>query len=296
MGSPIVEVDEFTASYPSLANGEAGSGPIMTAPHQVAANRTRWLRNILVSGVRRIRQTADAATLKALTGLTNGDIAQLNKTGLYTYASDTGGDGELAPRRYTVTGGGILRAAALGVDAIDVPNGIAGLDGFGRLSNTINRGNLIASYNLPLATGTGTGAYAEMTTGSVPSVTITNLQVGDILVVAANAWVTFNGTSGQGLGLRGRFRNPTNNAFVNASVFGASMMSVPADGPVSPFEIPFAGSIQITTFMLDGSDGNPVVTSLKFSLFQCCAVGKNVEVATEQSRFSSGIMHYRSRF
>lgn len=88
MGANITEVDTFTAAVPSVADGDAASGTIFTAPLQALANRTKYLKGIFDGGVSKIRTVANNAALIALTGMVTGDVVlQTDIYVLYVYDS-----------------------------------------------------------------------------------------------------------------------------------------------------------------------------------------------------------------
>lgn len=284
MGAPITELDEFTASYPSIANGEAGNGTVFTAPHQVAANRTKFLKGLLDNGIRKIREVADAATLKALTGLANGQLAQLARTGIYTYASDTDGDGELAPRRYTVTAGGILRAVAFGIDSLNVANGVAGLDASAKVPSSQLRGHIVAAYVLPDLIGgdAGTGTFKEVTTSFV---NIPNVAVGDMLVVEGNLQINLP-ASGNYLSIKYRLRDTADATISTTQGWAAT---APTNLPSSLYAVgifPVSG-----VYVVQNAD---VVagTTLKVTLGHDASVGQTVVAANTLSR--TKVMHVRN--
>lgn len=80
--------DTFTSPVPALSDGQPANAAVLNAPHQALVNRTHWLKETIDSagitrdGATRIREVADEAALKALTGMQDGELAITQDKGL----------------------------------------------------------------------------------------------------------------------------------------------------------------------------------------------------------------------
>lgn len=94
--------DTFTSPVPALSDGQPANAAVLNAPHQALVNRTHWLKETIDSagitreGATRIREVADEAALKALTGMEDGELAITQDKALLFRYSASAADAELA--------------------------------------------------------------------------------------------------------------------------------------------------------------------------------------------------------
>lgn len=176
----------YPASVADIKNGDDANEATFSPPITVLTQRTKFFtEELFTRGVRRIKDFSTSALAKAVVAgqVTTGDVARIAGLGLFFYNSDTGGDVELSPVQFIVTGtaGGIWRNIAMGYQSRAVANGLATLDAGAKVPSAQLRGHVVASYVAPAAASvTGTGSFVE-----VPALdlTIPNLVVGDIILV-----------------------------------------------------------------------------------------------------------------
>src|SRR5690606_40721747 len=97
----FIPTDTFD-NVPSLEDGKPANAAYLNAPHQALVNRTHWLKETIDSagitrdGATRIREVADEAALKALTGMQDGELAITQDRGLVFRYSASASEPELA--------------------------------------------------------------------------------------------------------------------------------------------------------------------------------------------------------
>jgi hypothetical protein len=99
MPTNLTDTSAFTDPVQVPTAGDpvsAGPGTYLRNALQALANRTRYLYD----GVPRIRNVANTAALKAITGAVNGDVAILNGGQIYLYKSGATVGTDLAGYRY----------------------------------------------------------------------------------------------------------------------------------------------------------------------------------------------------
>jgi hypothetical protein len=107
MPQNITDVDEFTATVTSPADGDTRNAGSVLASFQIVANRTKWLYNTLTSrGISKIRKVTSTTDLKALASPVEGDVAILS-TGsvpqIFVYRSVALAGSDLSQIRYDST-------------------------------------------------------------------------------------------------------------------------------------------------------------------------------------------------
>jgi len=163
MAVNITDVEAFTSPVQSIADGEAlAQAQLLVAP-QGLANRTAYLRRLVLlsggAGIRRIWTVADVAALKAVTTHNDGDVIYVESRGIYMFDSAST-QATLDPIVVTPTAGGgrwfLMKSANMIVDE-DAVSGTSALT------------QAVASYS-------------DITSSSI---TLTNAEVGDVLRVSA---------------------------------------------------------------------------------------------------------------
>lgn len=130
----ISETSEFTENVKKpqdLIDGVTVAS--LLASVQPLVNRTRWLYNKVVGGVDRVRGVADVATMKALAGVSDGDLCRVTSVGVFMYSAATVTSTDY-PYAYSSTGMGAGSWVTPVNGCIGQPGGIAQLTTSGRLT------------------------------------------------------------------------------------------------------------------------------------------------------------------
>lgn len=103
MAKPIIDIDQFTSPVVVPTDDDEANAASVEAPFQRLANRTHNLNETITQGgltrqgATRIREVADEAALKVLTGMADGEYAAVASLGGATFRySATAADAELA--------------------------------------------------------------------------------------------------------------------------------------------------------------------------------------------------------
>ena len=181
MGAALTPSGSYTGTVPSIADGDAASGAIFTAPIQALYNSVDSLNTTAnVSGVKRLQTFASVAALRAYTGQTDGDFAAVGASStapanvaVFRFAANgflsTTDDGVtcIAPASGT---GGRWFAVGLGKGALNVANGVPQLDSTTQQAANTQHGALLSSSAATqsiatnttgggIGTGVGTGIF-----------------------------------------------------------------------------------------------------------------------------------------
>lgn len=180
MPTNITPASSWDTVIPVGADGEGLTHAMLAAFCQPLANRTHWLYTLCTStGVKRIREFADIATMKASTGAASGDIAYVPNKGLYRYLS-TGVGPEAQPWSAEHAAGGVWYHELYAVQATNLA--------------TLSGGRVVQrpAYAMVNQTSASFGAspdtdYATTTslswTDTTALVSMTNVEIGDELTV-----------------------------------------------------------------------------------------------------------------
>lgn len=96
MPTNLTDSSTFTSPIQVPANGDpvdAGPSDPLRAGFQGLANRTKYIKDLLDGGVRRVQYYSSTTALAAVTGMVNGDVAIVNSTYLGLYIYDTSNSG-----------------------------------------------------------------------------------------------------------------------------------------------------------------------------------------------------------
>jgi len=89
MPTNLTDVSTFTSPVAVPADGDARNAASVETPFQSLANRTKYLKDTIEAGSTKIRLVSSTAALKALTGMTTGDVAMVSTSaaemGLYVF-------------------------------------------------------------------------------------------------------------------------------------------------------------------------------------------------------------------
>jgi len=81
----------FPVSVTAPADGDLATGSIFIASAQSLANRTAYLNQQQVQGVKKVRTVTDLTALRSIIGMANGETAIVDQYGQYKYdAAATG--------------------------------------------------------------------------------------------------------------------------------------------------------------------------------------------------------------
>lgn len=170
-----------TADVPTPADLASAAG--MKAAFQRVLNNAKWLYDRVTStGVLAVRRVTDLTALAALTGMTDGQVALVDKVGLYQYVA-AASDGAVA--NFIVvpgSGGGrwfnttyLLRNAA---------NGECGLNASAKVDATRVQNGVFAvgARALGMQFPTSSASVVEVTDSGF---TVANMAIGDIVLLNA---------------------------------------------------------------------------------------------------------------
>ena len=89
MPTNLTDVSTFTSPVAVPADGDARNAASVETPFQSLSNRTKYLKDTIEAGSTKIRLVSSTAALKALTGMTTGDVAMVSTSaaemGLYVF-------------------------------------------------------------------------------------------------------------------------------------------------------------------------------------------------------------------
>lgn len=283
---------DYPGATADILNGDDADQDTFSPPLVNLAQKARWNNEeILTRGSRRLRFAASVAAAKALTDLRTNDTVRIDHLGVYVFNSSDGGESDLAPVRYTVTSGGILRAVAFGHQARNTANGSVGLDAAARVPSAQLRGHVVAVYDMRgysatggATVGTGSAIPVDVTASAPGSeLTIPNLEAGDIIMVCGVLAVGIL-TANQ-YAIYHYMLHKTDNTLLGqlATVAYLANGSPPAAGP----GLGMCGSRVVEAFMLT----TPTATSLKVRVHQQATTGVQTAITTLSS--AGGIYHIR---
>ena len=190
-------VDTFTSPVPALSDGQPANAAVLNAPHQALVNRTHWLKATIDSagitrdGATRIREVADEAALKALTGMADGDLAITQDKALLFRYSASAADTELA-RWVVAPASGVGRWLNTAYKLVGGANGIVKTDANERIPAAMPKNGVVA-----LASGIFGWGQSVSSSSLVElaghEVTVADVEAGD--VVEVHACVNYTMTS-----------------------------------------------------------------------------------------------------
>lgn len=214
----LTEADAFGASVSFPAPLDAGSvadgSPLKNFAQEIA-NRTRWVKNLLDGGVKKIRTVADLTALRGITGQANGDIAfatdSLGRRAFWLYDTSSSG-AEAAPYRIKPTGFADVTAgrwvhflAYFGIAQATEADNKLQFRGLGSIVEIIDRHDA--------STTTFSAAAWENVTGLSISKSLT---IGDVLdVESILVWATDDASATQSFRLR--VETPSGNAVLDGT-------------------------------------------------------------------------------
>ena len=185
MSSNIADVSTFTSPIQVPADGDAANAASVTVGFQGLANRTTYLRNMVDQGgtgaFRPFREASGTAAMQNITGQQDGDYVVCTSIpgqlpyGIYRFYS-----GFVASNGFfeipSLTASGTWVMVGVGWALISSPNGIATLNGVGKVVEPVpNRlvGEWYASTNYYTLTSSGTDIG--------PVIEAADLRVGDVV-------------------------------------------------------------------------------------------------------------------
>lgn len=229
MPANLTDSSTFTSPIQVPTNGDpvdAGPSDPLRAGFQGLANRTKYIKDLLDGGVRRVQYYSSTAALAAVTGMVNGDVAIVNSTylGLYIYDTSNSGaavlpwfvkpdgyaDGTPGRWRHLFHSFGVNASSSLDENrwAIPVANAMPMAPQF------------ITSNSTPV---TLSGSYQDVG----PSLSLASLLAGDVLVIDGDMTFDPNGSSNTAtIGIKVGGEN-------GDAVFTDSEVTVIASGSVS---------------------------------------------------------------
>ncbi len=169
MPTSLTESDAFTTPVVAPNDTEVANAASLTQGLQPLTNRTKYLREqIFTRGAVRFRQ-GSAATMAALTGVTDGEAFQVysgaTEQGIYIYDAD-GTQTADSFFVYTATGMGVGRWVHEAFSLLNTTPGFAKIDAAGKILSTVTPNRIVAAYQYL----NGAGAF---NTTSIVAVDIT---------------------------------------------------------------------------------------------------------------------------
>jgi len=172
MPTTLTESSTFTSSITVADNGDpadAGSGGYIREPFQGLTNRTKYLKDVLDSGVKKIQKATTVSAMTGATGMAGGDLvllANVSNLGLFMYVAGATVGTNITGWRYdstTEAGYWIRLDWPLYNDGVQVVRQVASLAALKALTGMKN-GHLAIYHN-----GNFPRLYHFVETGSPPS-------------------------------------------------------------------------------------------------------------------------------